>query len=746
MGGKLYNVSGKQGIDTNSDNEMDFTPNGTPYFVNLKVNNAQGTGFSTGYVDLNNDGEMDFERISGSSVPSGPITIYGTFVAEAGSGNLWFAEGQDVANPVRLYKVLNTNFNGLPIRIPAQFFTGDGNIFLHTLSSNVDWWKSDENSDSYVNGRLYTLPSKIGIDISGNGSLGLQAVGTPFLGNLIIYNQGATVLSTGNIDLNSDGVADLVYKSGTKLSTGSTQFTGYIVYLSSTNVYQVYVGSVNSPTSTYQLVSSVFDGLSIRIPQSFFNNDGSVSLHGAGTSADWKPYGTTTSSPNALYANFYMSSTRLGLDMNGDGSIDMVPSSLPFQTSSLAGLSLRSVSAVVVDNDGGLRIAGDSLTSFTAITNDQKVYSVGTTRTISGSIKFFSNFPCIDLNGDGTCELNIQSSALAAGIPVAAIGSFSPAFVSINNGGGGYVETTATPTTTRAPTTTRQPASVPITTENMNRVGSVLSGVTSQNSIIQSIQNNIRSPTGLEALGSTEKKAFGVLAVIPQGASTSATQAAVSLITGEDSNGRALTGFAAAANSLYKKMTTGSSTALTAIVSLVTTDINSLGDPKLVTMHRVLSTTSSISSSALDTLAVVVSGEATQSSNIGAYNLQSVFSHGDGLASTASERVVAVLNGDSTDKVSRVVVSAIMSISVVPEAAAAVASILELTSTSDGTQVTTALSNLPIAESVGSGALRNLVGSIQSVLANTANAVDSNGVTGNERVTAVMIWMFRERV
>lgn len=60
--------------------------------------------------------------------------------------------------------------------------------------------------------------------------------------------------------------------------------------------------------------------------------------------------------------------------------------------------------------------------------------------------------------------------------------------------------------------------------------------------------------------GSKEKKAFGVLAVIPQGASTNATQAAVSLITGEDSNRIGLTGFAAALWRIYYFVENGEST------------------------------------------------------------------------------------------------------------------------------------------------------------------------------------------
>jgi hypothetical protein len=140
-----------------------------------------------------------------------------------------------------------------------------------------------------------------------------------------------------------------------------------------------------------------------------------------------------------------------------------------------------------------------------------------------------------------------------------------------------------------------------------------------------------------------------------------------------------------------------------------------------------------------------VSGEATKTNNLGAYNLQSVFSHGDGLGATAAQRVVGVLNGAATDNVTAVVVTAAMAIPIAPEAAGAVASILELTSTTSASQVTNALSNLPIAESLGSGTLRDVVGSIQTVLSTSATTADKNGLTGSARVTAAMIWMFWDR-
>lgn len=102
----------------------------------------------------------------------------------------------------------------------------------------------------------------------------------------------------------------------------------------------------------------------------------------------------------------------------------------------------------------------------------------------------------------------------------------------------------------------------------------------------------------------------------------------------------------------------------------------------------------------LGTLGKIVGGEVREAEDVKAHNRQSVFSHGSRLSASGAARIIAILNGQSTDRFAKAAVDQHVSIPVAPEATAVMAALMQASTVTDGQDLVGAFSVLPVAASI----------------------------------------------
>lgn len=277
---------------------------------------------------------------------------------------------------------------------------------------------------------------------------------------------------------------------------------------------------------------------------------------------------------------------------------------------------------------------------------------------------------------------------------------------------------------------------VPINDQLTNAVRDVLKLIGGQlNSVLQSVSDKLTDAHALANMNASESKAYGLLSRIPSTASNSVAQACVALVSWQDAAGKPLSGPMANAASLFNAIPQVTASSMGAITTLATSSPDQITDPRIKSLANVIRTGAILTAEMLGILGKIVGGEVSESEDVRAHNLQSVFSHGSGLSASGSAKIVAILNGESTDRFTKAAVDQLVSIPVAPEATAVIVALLQAPTVTDGQDVVGAFSVLPVAAD-----LTDILNRIVSGVSGSSNSDSQSRASG-----ALAFMLFRRR-
>lgn len=255
-------------------------------------------------------------------------------------------------------------------------------------------------------------------------------------------------------------------------------------------------------------------------------------------------------------------------------------------------------------------------------------------------------------------------------------------------------------------------------------------GAAQLNSVLQSLAKKMTDALALANMNASESKAYGLLSRIPITASNLVVEACAALISGKDAAGNPLTGALANAASVFEAMTQVTASSMADIISLAASPPEQITNSRIKSLANIVRTGATLTAEVVGILGKIVGGEVSESEDVKAHNLQSVFSHGLGLSASGSDRIVAILNGQSTDRFTKAAVDQLVSIPVAPEATAVIAALLQAPTVTDGQDVVGAFSVLPVAASIKTNNLTYILNRILSGVSGSSSTDAQSRASG----------------